>query len=141
MVCPPLPEENIKWYAELAKMFPKNVTYAEKLAHYRQKKAQGDRERREAREQRIAKFGELPSRSAWSGSYLPVDRYLDQALKDPDSLEMDGCTKVYHVNDGWLVGCDYRAKNSFGGYVRESKWFTIRHHAVVSVDPASAYSP
>jgi hypothetical protein len=34
---------------------------------------------------------------------------------------------------GWLVKCEFRAKNLLGAYVRDSKWFVIQHGHVVDV--------
>jgi len=91
------------------------------------------------RAKRIAKFGEPPQNSAWDGSVRCVKDYLKVVAKDPDSLRYENWSKPYYSEDGWLVKCDYRAKNSFGGYVREVKWFVIRHGIVVDVKDLDAY--
>ncbi|MFA7667934.1 MAG: hypothetical protein WCX93_01160 [Burkholderiaceae bacterium] len=134
-------EANIKHYRELTKLAPDNPRYKEKLAHYGSKLAAKKQAAEKEKQTRLAKFGEAPVASSWDGTYRPVNNYLDKALKDPDSLKVEGCTKVYHTKNGWLVGCDYRARNSFGGMARESKWFTIRHNVVVNVEEANAYKP
>lgn len=141
-------EENKELYQQLVKLNPDNVSYQGRLEHYSKKlKEQIEKERQEQekikkeRKIRIAKFGEPPTQSAWDGSYFAVEQYLERVANDPDSIEIDGCTKVYHTNEGWLVGCDYRGRNAFGGMIRQSNWFTIVHGRVIQIHEASAYRP
>lgn len=56
--------------------------------------------------------------SNWDGSHRGITRYLERNLKDPDSYEHIE-TRVMPVNDNGLhfLITQYRAKNSFGGYV------------------------
>ena len=91
------------------------------------------------RAKRIAKFGEPPQNSAWDGSVGCVKDYLKSVANDPDSLRYENWSKPYYSEDGWLIKCDYRAKNSFGGYAREVKWFVIRHGIVVDVKDLDTY--
>jgi len=135
-------------YAELVELQPEEAALREKLVYYTSKvKEQEERERREQerlrkeREARIARFGEPPRQSAWDGSYLPVKSYLRRMANDPESIRFDGCTSVYHTDNGWLVGCDYRGRNAFGGMVRQSNWFTIVNDTVIQMHDSSAYSP
>lgn len=133
---------NEEVYAELIRLAPGNRQYKAKLAHYAAQLA--EEQRREAaeraqREERLARFGEPPTPSAWDGSYLPVKQYLKQVANDPDSIKIDGCTKVYHSKDGWLVGCNYRGRNGFGGMIRTANWFTIRHGQVIAMHESDAY--
>ena len=87
-----------------------------------------------------AKFGKQPSQSAWNGSYSEINRHLEAAANDPNSIKVEGCTAVSYDNKvGWLVGCDYRGKNKFGGLVRNFNWFVIRNQKVVKVLPSTAY--
>jgi transposase len=79
--------------------------------------------------------------SRWDGSYPPVKECLQRLANDPDSIKIDGCTKVYHTKNGWLVGCDYRGRNAFGGMIRQSNWFPIVHGRVTKMHEASAYKP
>jgi hypothetical protein len=141
-------EENKTLYQQLARLNPDNTAYREKLDHYSQKlKEKFEKERKEQeklkadQEARIAKFGEPPTKSSWDGSYYIIERYLKRIANDPASLELNGCTKVYHTETGWLVGCDYGAKNAFGGMIRQSNWFTIVRDQVIQMDDASAYHP
>ncbi len=141
-------ERNRALYQQLVTYNPSTGKYKDKLSYYSGKvKEAKEKERikkekiRKEREARIAKFGEAPVQSAWDGSYRAVERYLESVANDPDSIEMDGCTKVYHIKEGWLVGCDYRGRNAFGGMVRQSNWFTIVHGIVIQKHKASAYKP
>jgi hypothetical protein len=72
--------------------------------------------------------------SAWDGSCYVVERALKSALKDPDSYQH--METVGPVADGayWKVRTRYRAKNSFGGYVIETKTFFIQQGRVVKVE-------
>jgi hypothetical protein len=68
------------------------------------------------------------------GSVSQVERHLMGALKDPDSLVVEQWGKVERTCDGYGVIVKYRAKNSFGGYVRETKvYFLDRQGRVTSV--------
>ncbi len=93
----------------------------------------------EIRAERVARFGEPPYSSAWDRSVSCVERYLRMAAKDPDSLVFENWSEVFYSEDGWVVRCDYRAKNSFGGYERAANWFVIRQGRVVEVKDANAY--
>lgn len=141
-------KENKELYQQLVKINPDNKVYKGKFDRYSHKLT--EKLEKEIKEQkklqkkrgiRIAKFGKAPSKSAWDGSYYAVERYLKKIANDPDSIEMDGCTKVYHIESGWLVGCDYRGRNAFGGMIRQSNWFTIVHEQVIQMHEASAYRP
>jgi hypothetical protein len=85
-------------------------------------------------------FGKAPERSGYDGTYRVVKNYLEVVMHDPDSLEMDTCTKVYRTDKGWLVGCDYRGKNAYGAMVKVFHWFTIRQNKVVQEHEESAYT-
>ena len=64
--------------------------------------------------------------SSWDGSVRQVERYLKNNLKDPDSYESIEWSNVVKQDDGsFIVRHKYRAKNSFGGYVVEEKYFTL----------------
>tara|TARA_R110001606_G_scaffold345151_2_gene493966 strand:- start:29460 stop:30326 length:867 start_codon:yes stop_codon:yes gene_type:complete len=141
-------KENKKLYQQLVRLNPGDAKYKQKFDYYSHKldeKLENEKREQEKlkkeRESRIAKFGEPPTRSAWDGSYYAVERHLKRVANDPDSIEIDGCTKVYHTKKGWLVGCDYRGRNGFGGMVRQSNWFTIVYNQVIEMHDATAYSP
>lgn len=104
------------------------------------KKTQAERQAENIRKVRIAMHGEPPENSAWDGSVRCVKRYLEKIVKDPDSLKFGDWGKVmYNDKDGWLVWCEYRAKNSFGGYVRRKKWFVIQNNRVIAMKDLGAY--
>ena len=135
-------------YGELKELDPDNARYQERFDHYhglitaRQAEEQRVRAAQQAEvRSRLTRFGPLPEKSAWDGSYRIVTTYLEGVANDPSSIDIDACTKVYYTDLGWLVGCDYRGKNAFGGVVRQSNWFTILHGRVVLFEEASAHSP
>lgn len=87
-----------------------------------------------------AKFGPKPTASTWDGSYYEVKRYLEKVANDPDSIKIQGCTPVsVDEKSGWVVGCDYRGKNAFGGVIKNSHWFVIKNGQVVKMLPADSY--
>lgn len=129
-------ESNRKLYALLVKLNPKEEQYKNKLAYFKGKIQEKEKER----QARIVRFGEPPELGGWTGKYyIPVKRYIEKAAHDPSSIEFEGCTKVYQVNKGWLVGCIYRGKNTFGAVVKNANWFIIRHNTVVDVKPENTY--
>ena len=141
-------EGNLLLYAQLMDINPKNETYKRKWKHYDTKvktklkaiKAKNAKIEKKWKELE-AKFGDRPVQSGWDGSYRVVTIYLETVANDPDSIKIDNCTKIYHIAEGWLVGCDYRGKNAFGGVVRNSNWFIIVENRVVKMKPSDAYNP
>jgi hypothetical protein len=134
-------------YGQLVTLNPANVSYKAKHNDYDRQIRQRDaaeqqriRQRDAAEQERIRRFGPVPHQYS-SGTYDEVEEYLRQVMNDPESLKMDRCTPVYHVEAGWLVGCDYRGRNAFGGMIRQSNWFIIRYGRVVEMKDASAYKP
>jgi len=107
--------------------------------------AEADAERRRgiaATAERRRRFGAPPQASAWDGTYREVKNYLRRMANDPESIEIDACTSVYFDSDeGWVVGCDYRGRNAFGGMIRQSNWFVIQNGTVVTMKEAGAYRP
>lgn len=91
--------------------------------------------------EREAKFGKCPTVSSWDGSVRVVKEYLRTIAKDPDSLKYEQWSDVfYNEDDGWIVLCVFRGKNSFGGYDKAANWFVVHHGQVVAVKEADAYS-
>ncbi len=76
--------------------------------------------------------GPQPGASAWDGSYAPVERYLRRTLNDPDSYAHDSCGPVEGVGQFWAVSCSFRARNGFGGMIRQTWRFYVQggevHH-------------
>lgn len=83
--------------------------------------------------------GDAPIRSQWDGSYFVITQYLKSTLNDPDSLVIENCGLPHYHKTGWIIACDYRAKNGFGGYVRKSSWFTVQSGTVVKESGAGAF--
>lgn len=86
----------------------------------------------------IEKFGEPPQKDSRDGSVQCVKEYLNAIARDPESLKYEKWSTIFHSDDGWLVLCEFRAKNGFGGYNREAKWFVIKYGRVVDVKDADA---
>lgn len=129
--------ENRNRYRKLTELAPDNARYQDRYEHY-QRLVDAEEARKAAR---LAAWGNPPEQSSWDGSYRPVKDYLKEVMHDPSSLDMDGCTPVYAVEGrGWIVGCDYRGKNAFGGVIRQSNWFVIRHNVVLSMEEPDAFS-
>jgi len=133
-------------YKKLLTLDPQNQQYQKEIA-FSQKKLQAEQEARrkklkaeeEENKKRLARFGPPPENSAWDGSVGCVKEYLKAIAKDPDSLKFGNWSKVFYSNDGWIVLCDWRAKNSFGGYVRSVNWFVIRYNRVIAMKSGDHY--
>lgn len=83
----------------------------------------------------IVVLGPKPQNSSWDGNVAPAQNYLKLTLKDYDSSEYLGWTKVSKVYIGkepyWTTTVNIRAKNSFGAYVVDEITFLIRNNKVV----------
>ncbi|MBV9991314.1 MAG: zinc ribbon domain-containing protein [Alphaproteobacteria bacterium] len=79
---------------------------------------------------------EIVENSEWDGSVFQVKEWLNENLKDPDSLEFINWSPVQKTKTGYMVRAKYRAKNSFGGYVIENKIFILDSsgHVVSAMD-------
>jgi hypothetical protein len=64
-----------------------------------------------------ARCGSSPLQSAWDGSYHYVESYLQEIANDPDSIDVEKCTKAVLTDSCWKTVCKYRGKNAFGGLV------------------------
>lgn len=80
-----------------------------------------------------AEFGEKPDRFESIGYVDVVASYLMRNINDPNSLEMRGCTKITNTTSGWYVGCNWSARNGFGGMVKAASWFVIRDSKVLAM--------
>jgi len=80
--------------------------------------------------------GEKPENSLWDGSVYEVKTFLENHLKDPDSVEYidwyKPSLKEHNGDEYWGVKVKYRAKNSFGGYVVNTQLFLIKDGNVVT---------
>jgi len=127
--------KNKQLYQTLLNYEPNNKKYKEKVEFYSNKlKIATQKEKI-----KLAIFGEKPTQSSWDGSYYAVETYLKRVARDPDSVKISNCTQVYEGKEGWLVGCEWRGKNGFGGMNATVNWFTIRQNKVILMEKASAY--
>jgi len=63
--------------------------------------------------------------SGWDGSVYQVVQYLKHHLKDPDSFDAIDWGRVDRSCAGYTVQVRYRARNSFGGMVIETREFQL----------------
>jgi len=71
-------------------------------------------------------FSTAKVRNAYfDGGVAQVEYWLKRNLKDPGSLEIIEWGKVNKLPYGYSVTCEYRAKNSFGGYVVNKRTFFL----------------
>lgn len=130
-------QKNYKLYFELLEMNPSNKSFKTKMNFYKEKIDAIDAKNKAEK----LMYGDKPVFYEWDGTYPAVEKYLKYAMKDPTSLEIRNCSKVYKIeNIGWAVHCSYRGKNSFGAFVLNSNWFIIRHNKVFSVEPSDSYT-
>ena len=110
-------------YDDLVKLMPSNPKYQKKLAYYDGKIRQLE-----------VKIGKSPTRSAWDGVPYSVERYVEKAAKDPDSVDFVSCTSTTYSEKGWHTTCQFRARNGFGGMSLEQWKFTIKHGQVIQAN-------
>ena len=122
-------EKNLSKYDELRKMFPENEIYKKKFSYYKEKLDKKEKEKKEF----IDRFGTAPHQRGWEGSYYEIEIFLKSIANDPDSIKIERCTGAHPSEYGWLVACDYRGRNAFGGIIRKSNWFLIQHGQVFQI--------
>lgn len=70
--------------------------------------------------------------SGWDGYVYQVEMYLEKVLKDPDSFEAIEWGPVWTKSgQEYRVRCQYRVKNSFGGYVIADQVFFMNSQGKV----------
>lgn len=129
--------KNLSIYEELQKLNPDNSKFKKKVTFYRRKIEQIKKDK----ELLVKKFGKKPKASAWDGSYREIEKYLKAVAREPASIKIGNCSSApsYDPKNGWLVACEFRGKNGFGGMTRNANWFVIKHGRVVKKLPISAY--
>lgn len=115
-----------KIYAQLVELVPASSEYQ------RQKQRYGEivGRQRAATKARLDKYGAKPGEN---DIYSAVRRYLRQVAHDPRSIQDLGCTYPRFTEMGWMVACQYRGRNGFGGMVKNRNFFYLRHGSVVSM--------
>lgn len=68
---------------------------------------------------RFLKYGDEDMDQVEYWAKAEAERVLRQLLKDPRSLDIIGVTSIKKISKGYRCNVQYRAKNSFGGYVVE----------------------
>jgi hypothetical protein len=88
----------------------------------------------------IAAFGPEPRQSRWDGTYEEVERYLEANAFDPSSVGIENCSPAYrHPQEGWLVLCKWRGRQTAGKMGLSANWFVIRQGEVVLAAASDAY--
>lgn len=118
-------EKRLAIYKKMVQLSPENEAYKGRIIYYTEELT----EHRDL----IARFGEKPENSPWDGSVACVKDYIKSTARDPASLEFEKWGVVSSAAQGWTTWCQYRGKNAFGGYVKETKDFIIRNNKVVSM--------
>mgnify|MGYP001168860664 CR=1 FL=1 len=107
-------EKNKNLYQQLLSMHPENEKYKKKVTFYSEKV-------KEKRQQQIAaeaRKKKIESQfSAWDGSHYNLERFIKNAMNDPDSYE-HAETVYWDQGDHIVVRTIYRGKNTFGGVVK-----------------------
>ena len=120
-------------------MHSMNYTITELVKKNKQDKIKREKEYNKNLTELIAKFGKRPV-TRWDGGYQIIKNYLQIIAKDPDSVKLYACSKFpRHTQNGWLVFCKWRAKNSFGAMNSQINWFIIRNSKIISMEEASMY--
>lgn len=91
--------------------------------------------KRRARAQLEARIGKEPVPSNWDGAYYEVERLLKRTAHDPDSIDMEPCTKAVVTETGWRTRCAFRGRNAFGGLILTEGVFEIRHGEAYEIQP------
>lgn len=122
-----LPPDGVNVAAQIQAEFER-----ETAARHAQKEAQAARAKAEQKAKADAEAGCLAElrrhpaveNSAWDGSVWQAENYLKRyLLRDPDSYESVGWTRVKRNCNGYTVSGTYRARNGFGGMNLESAVF------------------
>jgi hypothetical protein len=75
----------------------------------------------------------MPKLDNGFGAKWDIKEYLRSVAKDPDSLVFISYTYPVITYRGWLVVCEYRGKNGFGGYSFETKGFIFQQGKLIYV--------
>lgn len=122
-------KKNLDIYKELLELEPSSQRYKNKVSYYSNKW-----EEQQAESNRRRKKHGNPPMLGWGNVVYQVEDYLERITKDPDSLEISGCSEILYSERGWVTSCDWRARNSFGGFVREINKFYISHSQVILME-------
>lgn len=79
-----------------------------------------------------AKAEQIVSNSAYDGSVRQVEEWMKKNLNDPGSLQVVEWSPVVKTEQGnFVVRCKFRAKNTMGGLVLQSKAFILGPTGIV----------
>lgn len=76
--------------------------------------------------------GAPPKRSPWDGTYPVITSHLQLVARNPDSIEVEGCTEAAMSEDGWRILCKWSGENKFSGTDRQASWFIVSRGEVTN---------
>jgi hypothetical protein len=83
----------------------------------------------------VKEYGPEPSLNSWNGVARVIEDFLERTAKDPSSIKYGGASNLYRTTYNgtkcYLQRVDWRAKNSFGGYVRDVYEFYVKYDVVI----------
>lgn len=123
-------------FTELEKLHPDNKQFKQRAGYYRSMYAKEQQKIEADAKARVERYGEEPV-LIFGRYYYQVENYLKSVAHDPSSVSIQKCSDARFDGDGWLVGCEYLAKNVYGATVRSASWFTIVRDQVTKVRPAN----
>lgn len=123
-------------FTELEKLHPDNKQLKQRAGYYRSMYAKEQQKIEADAKTRVEMYGEEPV-LIFGRYYYQVENYLKSVAHDPSSVSIQQCSDARFDGDGWLVGCEYLAKNVYGATVRSASWFTIVRDQVTNVRPAN----
>lgn len=113
-----------KLYQQLIELNPNEIAYKIEREKYAQKIKNELKELEDKHREYTEWYGPAPEKN-WSGTYNVIRKHLKQVLNDPYSFAISNCSPVMFGNGGWLIGCNYRAKNIYGGFVLNTGLFLV----------------
>ena len=105
-------------YQQLVALNPDDATYKDKHAFYAKKDEQTKRKKAQERVFAESRKKKIEQQfSSWDGSHRNLDRFIKNAMNDPDSYE-HAETVYWDKGEYLIVQTTYRGKNAFGGVVK-----------------------
>ncbi len=99
-----------------------------------EKRALKERKKKLAKAAYRASCGDPPKRAGWDHGIFAVQSYVEDHAHDPDSVEVEGCTKPMLTGDAcWATTCNVRGKNALGVKVLNRPTFWIAQGRVTRV--------
>jgi hypothetical protein len=76
-----------------------------------------------------------PAISGWDGELIGAESYIAQGAHDPDSIDVENCTRpVLSKDNCWVTACSVRGKNAFGALVHNRMAFSVGRNGILSAE-------